>query len=187
MRRRAQLLRYRPDLNVEDLRGNINTRIQKLEAGQYDGILLAEAGLQRMGWEMDVQRLPAEAFCPSANQGTIVVVTRADDEAERACSALNHERSRMETEVERLLITEVEGGCIVPIGSFAQMNEDGDEIHVLVEVLAVDGSREIRIDDDIPVRNYREHAQSIGRMLVEMGGKELVQEAVCQMSGCDDE
>jgi hydroxymethylbilane synthase len=187
MRRRAQLLRYRPDINVEDLRGNINTRIKKLEAGQYDGIMLAEAGLQRMGWEMDVQRLPASSFCPSANQGTIVVVTRAEDEAERACSVLNHERSRIETEVERLLITDVEGGCIVPIGSFARMNEDGDEIHVLVEVLAVDGTREVRIEDDIPVRNYREHAQSIGRMLVEMGGKELVRAAVCQMSGCDDE
>lgn len=187
MRRKAQLLRYRPDLNVMDLRGNIDTRIKKLRAGQYDGILLAEAGLQRMGWEMDVHRLPPEAFCPSANQGTIVIVTRSDDVAEQACSVLNHERSRIETEVERLLITDVEGGCIVPIGSFAQMNEDEDELHVIVEVLALDGTREVRIEDDIPVRNYREHALSLGKMLVELGGKELVQDAVCQMAEFDDE
>ncbi|NYT18934.1 MAG: hydroxymethylbilane synthase [Methanosarcinales archaeon] len=187
MRRRAQLLRYRPDLNVQDLRGNINTRIKKLEDGLYDGILLAEAGLQRMGWEMDVHRLPPEAFCPSANQGTIVVVTRAGEEAEAACSVLNHDISRIETEVERILITDVEGGCVVPIGSFARVTEDGDEIHVLVEVLSLDGSNEVRIDEMIPMKNYREHAASIGRLLVEMGGKQLVRDAVCQLSGCDDD
>ncbi|AKB85731.1 hydroxymethylbilane synthase [Methanococcoides methylutens] len=187
MRRRAQLLRFRPDLNIQDLRGNINTRIKKLEDGLYDGILLAEAGLQRMGWEMNVHRLPPEGFCPSANQGTIVVVTRAGSEAEKICSELNHEQSRIETEVERILITDVEGGCVVPIGSFARVTEDGDEIHVLVEVLSLDGTREVRIDEMIPMKNYREHAASIGRMLVEMGGKELVRDAVCELSGCDDE
>lgn len=187
MRRRAQLLRFRPDLNVQDLRGNINTRIKKLEDGLYDGILLAEAGLQRMGWEMNVHRLPPEAFCPSANQGTIVIVTRAGSEAEKACSDLNHDRSRIETEVERILITDVEGGCVVPIGSFARVSDDGDEIHVLVEVLSLDGTREVRIDEMIPMKNYREHAASIGRLLVEMGGRELVRDAVCQLSGCDDE
>jgi hydroxymethylbilane synthase len=187
MRRRAQLLRFRPDLNVQDLRGNINTRIKKLEDGLYDGILLAEAGLQRMGWEMDVHRLPPEMFCPSANQGTIVVVTRTGGEAENACSVLNHEISRIETEVERIVITDVEGGCVVPIGSFARVSEDGDEIHVLVEVLSLDGTNEVRIDEMIPMKNYREHAASIGRLLVEMGGKELVRDAVCQLSGCDDE
>ncbi|MGM0770109.1 MAG: hydroxymethylbilane synthase [Halobacteriota archaeon] len=187
MRRRAQLMRFRPDLNVQDLRGNINTRIKKLEDGLYDGILLAEAGLQRMGWELNVHRLPPEAFCPSANQGTIVVVTRSGSEAEKICSELNYERSRIETEVERILITDVEGGCVVPIGSFARISEEGDEIHVLVEVLSLDGTHEVRIDERIPVKNYREHAASIGRMLVEMGGKELVRDAVCQLSGCDDE
>ncbi|MDY0386342.1 MAG: hydroxymethylbilane synthase [Methanolobus sp.] len=180
MRRRAQILRYRPDLNVQDLRGNINTRIRKLEEGLYDGILLAEAGLQRMGWEMDVEQLGSQFFCPSANQGTIAVVTPTGTEAEEATSRLDHQRTRIETEVERIVITDIEGGCIAPIGSFAHfINED--EISICCEVLALDGSEHIRIDEVIPVDRYQEFAKIIGRELVQMGGKELVQRAICQL------
>ncbi len=179
MRRRAQILRYRPDLVVQDLRGNINTRLKKLEDGLYDGILLAEAGLERMGWELERERLDPSNFCPSANQGTIAVVTMADSEAEKACNSLDHVYSRIETEVERIMITDVEGGCVVPIGSFARI--EGEEIHVLVEVLSLDGSREVRIEDFIPLEGYHDHASRIGSLLVEMGGKELVKDAVCQL------
>jgi hydroxymethylbilane synthase len=182
MRRRAQLLRYRPDLNIQDLRGNINTRIRKLEEGLYDGILLAEAGLQRMGWEMDVERLNPDAFCPSANQGTIVIVTRTDTDAENVAFQVDHSPTRMETEIERLVIAEVEGGCIVPVGSYAETLDRGDEIHVRAEVLALDGSHDVRVDEIIPVEGYREHATRLGKELVRNGGKELVQDALCQLS-----
>ncbi|WP_094227845.1 hydroxymethylbilane synthase [Methanolobus psychrotolerans] len=180
MRRRAQILRYRPDLHVQDLRGNINTRIRKLEEGLYDGILLAEAGLQRMGWEMDVERLNPQFFCPSANQGTIAVVTPAGSAAEEAVSNLDHQRTRIETEIERIVITDVEGGCTAPIGSFAHfINEE--EISICCEVLALDGSEHVRIDEVIPVENYQDHARILGRELALMGGKELVQRAACQL------
>ena len=180
MRRRAQILRYRPDLHVQDLRGNINTRIRKLEEGLYDGILLAEAGLQRMGWEMDVEQLDSQFFCPSANQGTIAVVTPTGTEAEEATSNLDHQRTRIETEVERIVITDMEGGCIAPIGSFAHfINED--EISICCEVLALDGSEHVRIDEVIPADRYQEFAKIIGKEMVQMGGKELVQRAVCQV------
>ena len=181
MRRRAQILRYRPDLHVHDLRGNINTRIRKLEEGLYDGILLAEAGLQRMGWEMDVERLNPQFFCPSANQGTIAVVTPAGTEAEEVTSNLDHQRTRIETEIERIVITDVEGGCTAPIGSFAQFIND-DEISISCEVLALDGSEHVRIDEVIPVDRYQDYARILGRELVQMGGKELVQRAVCQLA-----
>ncbi|WP_292469032.1 hydroxymethylbilane synthase [Methanolobus sp.] len=181
MRRRAQILRYRPDLHVHDLRGNINTRIRKLEEGLYDGILLAEAGLQRMGWEMDVERLNPQFFCPSANQGTIAVVTPAGTEAEEVTSNLDHQRTRIETEIERIVITDVEGGCTAPIGSFAQFIND-DEISICCEVLALDGSEHVRIDEVIPADRCQEYARIIGRELVQMGGKELVQRAVCQLA-----
>jgi hydroxymethylbilane synthase (EC 2.5.1.61) len=181
MRRRAQILRYRPDLHVHDLRGNINTRIRKLEEGLYDGILLAEAGLQRMGWEMDVERLDPQFFCPSANQGTIAVVTPAGTEAEEVTSNLDHQRTRIETEIERIVITDVEGGCTAPIGSFAQFIND-DEISICCEVLALDGSEHVRIDEVIPADRYQDYARILGRELVQMGGKELVQRAVCQLA-----
>ncbi|WP_319508375.1 hydroxymethylbilane synthase [uncultured Methanolobus sp.] len=181
MRRRAQILRYRPDLHVHDLRGNINTRIRKLEEGLYDGILLAEAGLQRMGWEMDVERLDPQFFCPSANQGTIAVVTPAGTEAEEVTSNLDHQRTRIETEIERIVITDVEGGCTAPIGSFAQFIND-DEISICCEVLALDGSEHVRIDEVIPADRYQDYAKILGRELVQMGGKELVQRAVCQLA-----
>ena len=181
MRRRAQVLRYRPDLHVQDLRGNINTRIRKLEEGLYDGILLAEAGLQRMGWEMDVERLDTQFFCPSANQGTIAVVTPAGSEAEEVTSNLDHQQTRIETEIERIVITDVEGGCTAPIGSFAQfINEN--EISICCEVLALDGSEHVRIEEVIQAETYQEHARMIAKELVQMGGKELVQRAVCQLS-----
>ena len=186
MRRRAQLLRYRPDLNIQDLRGNIDTRIRKLKEGMYDGILLAEAGLQRMGWEMDVEQLNPDAFCPSANQGTIVIVTKAGTEAEKAVAFLDHPQSRIETEIERLVITEVEGGCIVPIGAFAEEVEKG-VMHVRAEVLALDGSYEVRVDELILTEDYKTEGQKLGHELVKLGGKELVQDAVCQLSNYDAE
>lgn len=180
MRRRAQILRFRPDLEVQDLRGNINTRIQKLEDGLYDGILLAEAGLQRMGWEMNVERLMPESFIPSANQGTIAVVTVAGTDAEDITAELDHEQTRIETEIERIVITDVEGGCTAPIGSFAQFVND-DEIHVRAEVLALDGTEQVKVEDYIPVQNYADYAKMIAEELVKLGGKELVQRAVCQL------
>ncbi len=180
MRRRSQILRYRPDLNVQDLRGNINTRIKKLEDGLYDGILLAEAGLQRMGWEMDVQRLDPQFFCPSANQGTIAVVTPTGSEAEQATSLLDHHQTRIETKLERIAVADVEAGCSAPVGSFAQfLNED--EISISCEVLALDGTEHVRIDEVIPVESCYENAKIISRELVRMGGKELVTRAVCQL------
>jgi hydroxymethylbilane synthase len=181
MRRRAQLLRYRPDLAVHDLRGNINTRIRKLEEGQYDGILLAEAGLQRMNWDLDVQRLDPDHFCPSANQGTIAVVTVAGSEAEKVTSKLDHYKTRIETAIERIVVAYVEGGCTAPVGSFTHFINDS-ELHVLAEVLSLDGTEQVRIDEVIPLEDYGMHARKLGMRLVELGGKELVEQAVCQLN-----
>jgi len=181
MRRRAQLLRYRPDLAVHDLRGNINTRIRKLEEGQYDGIMLAEAGLQRMNWDLDVQRLDPNHFCPSANQGTIAVVTVAGSEAEKITSKLDHRKTRIETAIERIVIAYVEGGCTAPVGSFTHFINDR-ELHVLAEVLSLDGTEQVRIDEVIPLEDYGMHASKLGMRLVDLGGKELVEQAVCQLN-----
>ena len=177
MRRRAQLSRFRSDLDIIDLRGNINTRMRKLRDGSYDGIMLAEAGLTRMGWDIGFERLDTDSFIPSANQGTIAVVTLRDSDARDAVRALDHHRTRIETEIERIVIGVLGGGCSVPIGAFAEMV--GDEVLVRAEVLSLDGMRYVRVDDAIPVTEYAEPARKVGEELKAKGGGELVKEASC--------
>ena len=180
MRRQAQLLRYRPDLIIKDLRGNIDTRRRKVAEGQYDGILLAEAGLQRMGWELDVHRLDPDHFCPSANQGTIVVVTPKDTESHRAAALLDHQQTNLETKLERIVISILGGGCLVPIAAFA--TTEGDGLRIRAEVLSLDGDRYAKVDEVVPLDNCEVGARRLGQLLVERGGRELVEEAVEKLS-----
>lgn len=176
LRRCAQLLRLRPDLNIKDLRGNIDTRLRKLREGQYDGILLAEAGLERMKWEVAGERLNPDDFVPSANQGTVVIVTKKNSSAERAAKMLDDKKTRTETRIERIVIGILGGGCLVPIGAFAQTQDD--KIHVRAEVLSWDGKRHVKIDEFINPAQYEQEAKRIGSELKQKGGDVLVDEAV---------
>jgi hydroxymethylbilane synthase len=187
LRRAAQIRRYRPDLVTQDLRGNIDTRLRKLNEGKYDGILLAKAGLERMGWELEGEILSPDFFCPSPNQGTVAVVTRVGTEAEAAVSKLDHNESRIVTEIERILISELGGGCTTPLGSYAEIMPDGKQMRVRAEVLSLDGEETIRIDEFIPMRGGIEKARELGQRLVKMGGKRLAEEALLQLSrdSCD--
>ncbi len=180
LRRRAQLLRTRPDLTIKDLRGNIDTRLRKLKEGQYDGILLAEAGLERMKWNVKKQRLSLNDFIPSANQGSIVVVTKKNSEAEEIVKTLNDEKTRIETRVERIIIGILGGGCLVPMGAFARMHKD--KLHVLAEVLSIDGKRYVRIDEFISIKQHEHEAVRLGNMLKQKGGGELVEQAMRSFS-----
>ena len=176
LRRRAQLLRFREDFTIKDLRGNIDTRLRKLKEGQYDAILMAEAGLERMKWEIPGERLNPDDFVPSANQGTVVIVTKKGSEAETASRVLDDEKTRLETSIERIIIGILGGGCLVPIGAFART--EGDEIHVRGEVLSVDGKRCVKIDEFINPAEYEQKAERIGNELKQKGGGELVEEAI---------
>jgi len=190
LRRTAQIRRYRPDLITQELRGNIDTRLRKLREGQYDGILLAKAGLERMGWEIEGEILSPDFFCPSPNQGTVAVVTREGTEAEASVSRLDHTESRIVTEIERLLISELGGGCTTPVGSYAEITPDKQEIHVRAEVLSLDGMETVSIDEFIPMRGGVEKARELGHELVKMGGRRLAEEALLQISrnnSCDCE
>ncbi|HLB71988.1 MAG TPA: hydroxymethylbilane synthase [Candidatus Methanoperedens sp.] len=176
LRRRAQLMRVRPDLNMKELRGNIDTRLRKLREGKYDGIFMAEAGLERMKWDIQGERLDPDDFVPSANQGTVVIAAKKDSEAERVSRSLDDEKTRMETRIERIIIGILGGGCLVPIGAFAET--EGDDIHVRAEVLSVDGKRWIKIDEFINPVEYEHEAERLGNELKQKGGGELVEEAV---------
>jgi len=176
LRRRAQLLRFRSDLQIKELRGNIDTRLRKLKEGQYDGIFMAEAGLERMKWDLPGERLDPDDFVPSANQGTVVIVTKKDSEAEKAVKILDDERTRLETRIERIIIGILGGGCLVPIGAFAQT--EGSKIHIRTEVLSVDGKRCVKIDEFINPAKYETESERIGNELKMKGGGRLVDEAV---------
>jgi hydroxymethylbilane synthase len=177
MRRTAQLRRARPDLEVKSLRGNLQTRLRKLNQGDYDAIVLAEAGLQRMGLELDYVRLDAEQFVPSANQGTIIVVARKGTKAELYSKAIDDMPTRTETMIERKILETVGGGCVVPMAVHA--DTIGENARVLTEVLSLDGKRFVRLDEKIALEgDFLAAAADMGQRLMKMGGKELVEEAV---------
>ena len=119
LRRRAQLLALRPDLHVEDLRGNLDTRLKRVENGDYDAAILALAGIRRLGFEAEVsQILDAPEWLPAAGQGALGITTRANDTAIiEIVRALDHAPTRAETTAERSFLRELEGGCQIPIGA----------------------------------------------------------------------
>jgi len=123
LRRQAQLKAIRPDLDIHPLRGNVDTRLRKLEQGEYDAIILASAGLKRLGkTELIKQVIPAEIMCPAAGQGALGIEIREGDAVTRELLAfLNAAAARAATTCERALLNSLGGGCQVPIGAFAEV------------------------------------------------------------------
>ncbi len=123
LRRQAQLKAIRPDLDIHPLRGNVDTRLRKLEQGEYDAIILASAGLKRLGkTELIKQIIPAEIMCPAAGQGALGIEIRQGDAATRQhLEFLNDPAARAATTCERALLNRLGGGCQVPIGAFAEV------------------------------------------------------------------
>jgi len=162
-RRRAQLLRHDPDLTIRDLRGNVDTRIRKMAAGDYDAIILAEAGLMRLSIRIPGERLPPDQFVPSPNQGTIAVVSRADPSLMEMLSALDDTKTRTDVAAERAVMEQIGGGCYTPIGIYCRSG------HLIAEVLSLDGARTERITAEVDTiekareqgRDLRDKAQDL--------------------------
>ncbi len=164
LRRRAQLKWYRPDLRFENLRGNVDTRLRKLNEGLYDAIVLAEAGLIRLGLAEKIryQRLNPEIFVPPANQGIIAVETRKGEED--LVDFMNDEKTALEAEVERAVIRELGIGCAVPAGIYARYE---GKIRLICQILSVDGTEEVRIEEELNPNTAVEEAREIARNLKE--------------------
>ncbi len=146
LRRKAQLLRYylnHSGARVEMLRGNLDTRLAKLDEGLYDGIMVAEAGLMRLSYRRNGFRLPVDMFVPAANQGTVAVVSRDTPELRAAFVPLNDDQSALDCAIERIVMEEVGGGCFTPMGIFCENQ------HLTAEVLSLDGTRAERITADV--------------------------------------
>ncbi len=145
LRRRAFLSRARPDLEHAELRGNVPTRIERLRRGDYDAIILAAAGLTRLGLEGQItERLAPEVFAPAVSQGVIGVCARANDAATlNWLGALDDPQARLAAEAERALLRRIEGGCQVPLGALATVAQG--EIRMQASVCALDGRRSLTV------------------------------------------
>jgi hydroxymethylbilane synthase len=142
-RRAAQLRHLRPDLLIEPIRGNVDTRLRKLKEGKFDAIMLAAAGLKRLGFESEIAEiLTADQVCPAPGQGALAIQTRANDPAEEICRALDHRNSRLAVEAERAVLAGLGGGCQLPVGAFAE--KTGDLWSLTALVISPDGLRVLR-------------------------------------------
>ena len=231
LRRKAQLLAARPDLDVRPLRGNVDTRIEKLLAPglraewnrrleaeerdeeaeeddgdggptheraaeawreslagverralerdvetEFDGVVLAEAGLDRIGLLGDVEysRLPT-GFVSAPGQGALAVTARDGDVADAIQERLDHPRTRVETTVERTVLGTLGGGCVAPIGIYAVVQ--GEHVQTRVRVLSQDGTEEIEASQDLPAERHPKAAREFAEELAERGAKDLIARA----------
>lgn len=174
LRRQAQIKALRRDLDIHPLRGNVDTRLRKLEAGEYDAIILAAAGLNRLGkTKLVKQVIPASVMCPAAGQGALAIEIRAEDnEIRQHLLFLDNADARTTTTCERALLSKLGGGCQVPIGAHADVRNG--RLHLDAIVARPDGSevlRESREGDD-PVRL----GEAVGVTLLERGGEAILDE-----------
>jgi len=170
LRRSAQLKTLRPDLIVESIRGNLDTRLRKLDEGQYDAILLAAAGLKRLGWAARISEiLSPEVMCPAVGQGALAIETR---EGFGLPAVLDHADTHTAVLAERGLLGALGGGCQVPIGAHATV-ADG-RVHLLGLVAAPDGSQVIRAEADAPIAEAAALGRRLGAQLLEQGARDIL-------------
>lgn len=172
LRRQAQLKAMRPDLDIHPLRGNVDTRLRKLEAGEYDAVILAAAGLSRLGKEECVRQvLSAGLMCPAAGQGALAIEIRKGDSLVRSEIAFTDDAlTRAVTTCERALLNRLGGGCQVPIGAFAETINA--RLHLQAMVARPDGSEVLRESGDglDPV----ELGEAVGDALLRRGGDAIL-------------
>lgn len=174
LRRQAQLKAVRPDLQIHPLRGNVDTRLRKLESGEYDAIILAAAGLNRLGKTQLVRQvIPAEVMTPAAGQGALGIEIRNGDQAtKRLLLFLDDAAARAATTCERALLNKLGGGCQVPIGAFAEMQEGKIRLNALVA--HPDGTRILRETRD--GSDPQQLGNEVGETLLRRGGDAILEE-----------
>jgi len=180
LRRRAQLLHLRPDLEIVNLRGNVDTRLRKLEAGDYDAIILAAAGLNRLGKTQLVRQvIPAEVMTPAAGQGALGVEIRNGDVATRKLlSFLDDAAARATTTCERALLSKLGGGCQVPIGALAEVTAGRIQLNALVA--HPDGTVVLRETREGNENNPVRLGEEVGETLLRRGGDVILEEVYGQ-------
>ncbi len=174
LRRQAQLRHVRPDLLVADVRGNVDTRLRKLDEGQFDALVLAEAGLRRLGLvERVSQILPSNVMLPAVGQGALGIECRSDDDAtHEILAALNDSSSLAAVVAERSLLERLRGGCMAPIGALGL--SDGATLNLSAVVLSVDGAQRLTAAGAGPLNEARSLGERVAGMLLGQGAAELI-------------
>lgn len=177
LRRKAQLLHVRPDLDICDLRGNVNTRLQKLEDENFDAIILAVAGLKRLGFgDRITDVLPQGMVLPAVGQGALAIETRAEDAEVRALIAfLNDPVTADCAKAERAFLGHVEGGCQVPVGVYATPSGE-NMLHVEAVIASLDGARLYRDSLDGSAEKAEKLGIELAEKLLSMGGIDILHE-----------
>ena len=172
LRRAVQVSRKRPDVTVKPIRGNIETRIKKASGENYDAIVLAKAGIARLGVDVKYAELSTDDFSPSPGQGAIAIVARADDSKTiDMLKRIEDSDSRLEIEAERALSDFVDSGCRFPVGAYAKSN--GSEMTLTVTAFSVDGKQSLSVTKTGDKNNPKSLGQSAGEELREKGVNDL--------------
>jgi hydroxymethylbilane synthase len=176
LRRAIQIMRRRPDLNVKPIRGNVETRVKKSINGEYDAVVLAEAGLIRLGMkDVIVERFNIRSFMPSPGQGAIAIICRKNNhQLVKLLKSIEDKQSRAEIDAEREMSSKIEGGCRFPVGAIAVTSSDRRKITLYASVFSADGIRSISLKKSGSIKN----PLKLGTMVAEM----LLKEDVIKLS-----
>jgi hydroxymethylbilane synthase len=176
LRRQAQLRRVRPDLDIRDLRGNVDTRLRKVDSGEYDAVVLAKAGLDRLGWTHRISETLSPDVClPAVGQGAIAVECRSNDtETADVLSKLDHPETRTAIVAERALLSALQGGCQVPLGGWARIERD--ELVLEACVCSVDGVQYFKQRATAPPDQAAALGEQVAQLLIGAGAQHVLEE-----------
>ena len=169
LRRGAQILKLRPDLKIKNLRGNVETRLKKLSAGEFDAIILAKAGLERLGYSSKIKQILTEII-PAAGQGALAIEIRADDFD--AVKFLNDADTFAAVKIERDFLKTVEGSCQIPVGIFAEVEEE--KISARAIISSVDGKNFVEDKKIDSIKNLADFGKNFAESLLNRGGREIL-------------
>ncbi|WP_143883175.1 hydroxymethylbilane synthase [Chryseobacterium binzhouense] len=173
LRRRAFWLKHYPDAEFSDIRGNIQTRLQKLEEQDFDATLLSLAGIKRMNMDIDYEMLPL--MIPAPSQGVIAVAGHSDKkEINDILKQISHKETQICVEIERNFLSTLEGGCTAPIGAFAEIIEN--QIRFKAALCSLDGKNYIATDESFEYNEEENFGEKFANIVLENGGKELMAE-----------
>ena len=172
LRRQAQWLHKYPNHKVVDLRGNVNTRMQKLNESDWNGAVFAAAGLERINLK-PTDFIDLDWMIPAPAQGAMVIVAmQNDDFCKEAVAKLNHKETEICTQIEREFLKKLEGGCTAPIGALAKINNN--EIHFVGNLFSIDGREKLEIERTISLDNWTDFGKDCANEILEKGGVELM-------------
>ncbi len=174
LRRQCQLKARRPDLDIRDLRGNVNTRLAKLDDGQYDAIILAAAGLIRLEMNDRIRSfISAEESLPANGQGAVGIECRSDDDVIKALLApLEHNETRIRVDAERAMNRRLQGGCQVPIGAYAIV--ENEQVYLRGLVGSLDGQQILRAESSAPIAQAQQLGVALAEDLLSQGADEIL-------------